>query len=102
MIDIAEIIKRTRELSATAEFVEGNDMLTLCDEVERLSAERLDFIRLAVDARIENAALWEVVFAARRYRDKVDYTGGDSTEFFATEQKALDAAFDVILRRNDP
>jgi hypothetical protein len=37
-----------------------------------------------------------VARAAQTYRDKVEYTGGDSTEHFALEQLALEAALAAL------
>lgn len=37
-------------------------------------------------------AMSAVARAAKIYRDKVDYTGGDSTEYFIDEQNKLDEA----------
>lgn len=36
--------------------------------------------------------LIDVARAAKKYRDKVDYTGGDGTMFFEEERKILDEA----------
>lgn len=37
-----------------------------------------------------------VAMAAKLYRDKVDYTGGDSTQYFREEQYALDKALAAL------
>lgn len=36
--------------------------------------------------------LLDVAEAAKKYRDKVDYTGGDGIEYFIAEQDRLDTA----------
>lgn len=63
------------------------------DHEQHLMFDKLRDELATLRARLELAE--KVVEAARVYRDRVDYTGGDNLNEFAGEQGALDAALDA-------